>query len=145
MAAENIGSLYPTKVPGYDDPADIQAALKLFHYGSATYDPTNTDVELIPTNSIAGHLKTLSDRLDDQEELGTGSEYSSTKPSTPLEGFIWVDSNSTAITEATPAAASYVPAAPTIGLTVGMLWVDSSSSPLKMYVYSGTEWKEIGA
>jgi len=145
MAAENIGALYPTKVPGYDDPADIQAALKLFHYGSSTYDPTNTDVSLIPANSVAGHLKALSDRVTDQEELGTGAEYSSTKPSAPLEGFIWVDSNSTAISEATPAAASYASTAPTTDLTVGMLWVDSSSSPLTMYVYSGTEWKEIGA
>jgi hypothetical protein len=31
MASENIGNVYPTKIPGYDDSADIQAALRLNH------------------------------------------------------------------------------------------------------------------
>ena len=35
MAAENIGTVYPTKIPGLEDPADIQAALKLYHYGTS--------------------------------------------------------------------------------------------------------------
>ena len=30
MAAESIGNLIPTKIPGYADAADIQAALRLY-------------------------------------------------------------------------------------------------------------------
>ena len=41
MASENIGNLYPSKIPGYEDAADIQAALRLYHYGSTTYDINN--------------------------------------------------------------------------------------------------------
>lgn len=145
MAAENIGNIYNTKVPGYDDAADIQAALKLFLYGSLSYDPLNSNTSLLPNPSLAYHLNELSERISDQEDLGVGSEYSATIPTAPVEGFIWVDSNSSAITEATPSSAKYQTSAPTENLFSGMLWVDSDSSPLTMYVYSGTEWKEIGA
>lgn len=95
MASENIGSLYPTKMPGYDDAADIQAALRLYHYGSESYDPTNTNESQIPANSIAGHLKALDTRVDTVEGNGVGSEYTATEPTSPVDGFIWVDSDST--------------------------------------------------
>ena len=98
MASENIGSLYPTKMPGYDDAADIQAALRLYHYGSETYDPLNTNEGSIVTNSIAGHLKSLDTRLDSVENTGVGSDYAATEPVSPADGFIWVDANSTAPT-----------------------------------------------
>jgi hypothetical protein len=96
MASENIGSLYPTKMPGYDDAADIQAALQLYHYGAAsdTYDPDNTDPDDIVTNSIAGHLKALDTRVDAVEGTGIGSDYSATEPTSPENGFIWVDADS---------------------------------------------------
>ena len=48
MAAENIDNtvsgsgLFNTKVPSLSDAADIQAALRLYHYGSYTYDGSNT-------------------------------------------------------------------------------------------------------
>ena len=132
--------LFNTKIPALSDAADIQAALRLYHYGKYDYDPAN------PTNtSVAGHLQALDIRLDAQETLGVGSEYSSTKPTSPVEGFVWVDAASTPVTTAVVSTANYQTTAPTVGLTQGMLWVDSDSSPLKMYVYSGTEWKEIGA
>lgn len=142
MAAEDIGSIYTTKIPGYEDAADIQEALKLYHYGTSTVPTTES---AIISNSIAGHLKALSTRVTAQESLGVGSEYSTTKPTSPVEGFVWVDANSTAESTSLPVTASYQAGEPTTGLTQGMLWVDSDSSPLKMYVYSGTEWKEIGA
>lgn len=94
MAAENIGSLYNTKMPGYEDPADIQAALKLYHYGSDTYDTTNTDPNNIPNPSIAHHLKTLQDGITEIDNRGVGSQYSPTEPSNIVDGFIWVDSSS---------------------------------------------------
>ncbi len=132
--------LFNTQIPALSDAADIQAALRLYHYGLYEFDAANPEDE-----SIAGHLKVLSDRITDQENLGTGAEYSATKPTSPLEGFVWVDSASTPAVTQVVSTASYQTTAPEVGLTQGMLWVDSDSSPLKMYVYSGTEWKEIGA
>lgn len=92
MASESIGSVYPTQIPGYDDAADIQAALKLYHYGSTTV-PANEGA--LVANSVAGHLKSLDTRLDSVELTGVGSEFSSSEPDSPADGFIWVDSEST--------------------------------------------------
>jgi hypothetical protein len=132
--------LFNTKIPALSDAADIQAALRLYHYGDYDFDAEN------PADpSIAKHLQDLSDRITDQEELGPGSEYSSTQPTSPIEGFLWVDATSVPIVTEVVSTASYQTTEPSVGLTQGMLWVDSDSSPLKMYVYSGTEWKEIGA
>lgn len=91
MASESIGSVYPTQIPGYDDAADIQAALKLYHYGSTTA-PANEGA--LVANSVAGHIKALDTRLDSVESTGIGSDYSSTEPTSPEDGFIWVDSDS---------------------------------------------------
>ena len=137
---ENGTGLFNTKIPSLSDAADIQAALRLYHYGRYDFDASNPE-----DDSLAGHLQSLSDRIMDQEDLGVGSEYSATEPVSPVEGYIWVKSDSTPPVTAIVSTASYQTTAPTVGLTQGMLWVDSDSSPLKMYVYSGTEWKEIGA
>jgi len=59
---ENGSGLYPTKIPGYEDAADIQEALRLYHYGSTTI-PTDNNLGTpngINTKSVAGHLKSLS-------------------------------------------------------------------------------------
>ena len=142
MATIDIGTVLKTQIPGYADPADIQAALKLYHYG--TTDPVASE-EAVEPNSVAGHIKALKDRVAAQETLGVGSEYSATKPTSPVEGFLWVDSTSVPISTAVVSTANYQTTAPTLNLTSGMLWVDSDSSPLKMYVYNGTAWQEIGA
>lgn len=141
----NGTGLFNTKIPALSDAADIQAALRLYHYGDYDYNGANTNISLLENPSIANHLQTLSNRITVRENLGVGSEYSATQPTTPVEGFVWVDSASTPSTTAVVSTANYQTTAPTVGLTQGMLWVDSDSSPLKMYVYSGTEWKEIGA
>ena len=91
MASESIGSIYPTQIPGYDDAADIQAALRLYHYGS-TAAPTN-ESQLAP-NSIAGHIKSIDDRVDSLEEIGVGSTFTPNMPTSVPDGFIWVDSDS---------------------------------------------------
>ena len=65
MAAENIDNtpngdgLFNTKIPGLSDAADIQAALRLYHYGTYEYDGANTDPGLLPNPSIAKHLQNL--------------------------------------------------------------------------------------
>jgi len=67
VAAENIDNtingtgLFPAKVPGLSDAADIQAALKLYHYGSYTYDGSNTNTANLVVPSIAKHLQNLVD------------------------------------------------------------------------------------
>jgi hypothetical protein len=67
VAAENIDNtvdgsgFFPTKVPGLSDAADIQAALRLYHYGSYTYDGANTNKANLVNPSIAKHLQNLVD------------------------------------------------------------------------------------
>ena len=67
MAAENIDNtvggtgLFNAKIPGLSDAADIQAALRLYHYGSYAYDGANTDVSNLLPNSIAKYLQNLID------------------------------------------------------------------------------------
>ena len=63
MAAENIGQLIPTKIPGYSDPADIQAALRLYHYGSYTYDPNETNPSNLVSPSIAHTINSLQSQI----------------------------------------------------------------------------------
>ena len=141
MAAENIGTVYPTKIPGLEDPADIQAALKLYHYG--TVNTISTELDII-ANSVVGHIKALDTRVDAIESDGLGSAVLSTMPTTVDNGYIWVDSTTSVSADVQYSTASYQASAPT-SPTTGTLWVDSDSSPLKMYVWSGTAWREIGA
>ena len=63
MAAENIGALVPTKIPGYADAADIQAALRVYHYGSYTYDTANTSTAALVNPSIAYTLNNLQSQI----------------------------------------------------------------------------------
>lgn len=144
--AENIDGtptgtgLFNTKIPAYSDAADIQAALRLYHYGEYDFDPAN------PADpSVAKHLKGLSDRVTSQENLGIGSEYSSTRPTSPVEGFVWMDASSNVSATANYAAAVYSATAPTADLVDGLIWVDKDANPPRSYVYdAGVEsWVSI--
>ena len=42
MTDPEIGQLWTTAVPSLDAVADIQKALQTYHYGSSTYNPSNT-------------------------------------------------------------------------------------------------------
>lgn len=53
MATENIGSKYNTKIPALSENADIQTALRIYHYGQSSEPST------LNTESIAGHLSAL--------------------------------------------------------------------------------------
>jgi len=66
MATESIGVLIPTAIPGYADAADIQAALRAYHYGSYSYDPANTSAGNLVTPSMA---KTIYDIQQDIIDL----------------------------------------------------------------------------
>jgi hypothetical protein len=146
MASENIGSLYPTKMPGYEDAADIQAALRLYHYGSETYEPQNTNESQIPPNSVAGNFKRLDDEIETLDARGIGSDYLPSEPENPVDGYIWVDSDALLETSYTIPSVIYQNNEPDINLSSGMIWVDKDSSPLTMYVYDeDLGWREIGA
>jgi hypothetical protein len=64
MAVEDIGFLYKTKIPGYTDAADIQAALRAYHYGSYDFDTATTDPTELEEPSIAFILNDLQNQID---------------------------------------------------------------------------------
>lgn len=53
MATTDIGTKYNTQIPELSENADIQTALRIYHYGQSS-EPTNLNA-----NSIAGYLNTL--------------------------------------------------------------------------------------
>jgi hypothetical protein len=63
MSAENIGQLVPTKIPGYADAADIQAALRLYHYGSYTFDINEDDATQLVNPSIAYTINEIQEQI----------------------------------------------------------------------------------
>jgi hypothetical protein len=73
MASETIGNLYPTEIPGYIDSADIQAAFRLYHYGSLEYDKENEDVAELVNPSIAYTLNSLQDQITNLDPAGSVS------------------------------------------------------------------------
>jgi hypothetical protein len=60
---EELGTLYPVTIPRTDDNADIQAALKLYHYGSVAYDETNTNPASLLPSSLAFHLASFQQQI----------------------------------------------------------------------------------
>ena len=93
MAVESIGTLVPTKIPGYADAADIQAALRAYHYGSYTFDVNESNAANLINPSIAytinnlqSQITTLGDDYVDEDVLtAKGSLISATAASTPAE------------------------------------------------------------
>ena len=73
MAAESIGALYSTKIPGYADNADIQAAFKLYHYGSTDYNTANANTASLVNPSIAYTLNDLQGQIDSLDPAGSVS------------------------------------------------------------------------
>ncbi len=148
--AELIGNVYPTKVPGYDEAADIQAALRLYHYGSTSYDIDNANTESLVQESIAYHLNSLAetiDALDAREETrGIGSSISDSRPNVITNGYVWVDNTTSGLVQEGYPTAVYTVSAPN-SPTDGTLWVEKGSSPLIMKIYDSdtSTWKVIGA
>ena len=93
MAVESIGTLVPTKIPGYADAADIQAALRAYHYGSYSFDTSESNAANLINPSIAytinnlqSQITTLGDDYVDEDVLtAKGSLISATAASTPSE------------------------------------------------------------
>jgi len=138
MATESIGTLIPTAIPGYTDSADIQAALRAYHYGSYSYDPANTSPASLVTPSIA---KTIYDIEADITALenrpSSGGEVNATEPVpgdfTPPaipDGFIWVDSDGSTGNGPYSATSIFTNSAPTANLTTGVIWVDKDPTSI---------------
>jgi len=136
MASENIGNVYPTKVPGYDDAADIQAALRLYHYGSSSYDINNTDPATLVSPSIAYTLNDLQTQIDNNyNSPAAAAEVQDTEPVSPVDGFLWVHTDQEYTGLPLSATSIYQNATPTSGLIDGLLWIKKGTSPLEMSVY----------
>lgn len=139
-------SFYNTTIPSLTDDANIQEALRMYHFGTPDGSIADDSGNPVRSESVAGYLGSLQTQID---AFTIGSEYTATAPLDVEDGYIWVDSSSSApvFDNGVVAIAKYQPTAPTTGLVDGMLWVDKDSSPLKMYVYDAgtTTWKEIGA
>jgi hypothetical protein len=78
MAVESIGALVPTKIPGYADAADIQAALRAYHYGSYTFDTAETN----PANLINPSIAYTATNLQTQITAITADYVTSTSTTT---------------------------------------------------------------
>ena len=142
-ATEQTNQLYNTQIPALSEDANIQEALRLYHYGVGTGLPT-TNAQ-IQSNSMAGHLKSMRTDIQTLQAKGAGSDYSDALPTSVDDGFIWVDSTSSAaiFEEGIPTIAFYQSAEPAAGLVAGMLWVDSDDN--SVYVYNGTSWDSVAS
>jgi hypothetical protein len=138
MAVESIGALYSTKIPGYADAADIQAALRAYHYGSYTYDTANTSTAALEANSIAKILFDIETDIANLENRpSSGGEVDTTQPAavdfTPAEipdGFIWVDQDGSLGGAPIGATAVFTNSAPVTSLTTGTIWVDKDATTI---------------
>jgi hypothetical protein len=63
VAVESIGVLVPTKIPGYADAADIQAALRAYHYGSYSFDTAETNPANLINPSMAYTITNLQTQI----------------------------------------------------------------------------------
>ena len=159
MASENIDGttggtgLFNTAIPSLSDNANIQEALRIYHYGLSEGTSNIPTLETVNPKSIAGNFKLISNRVSTLESSGIGSKYSpeANLPETVPDGFLWVDSQSSSPTfnnTGTQALsiARYQDDIPMGTIPDGALWVDKNSSPLTMYVYdSELGWREIGS
>lgn len=140
MASEElIGELFKTKVPGLDQNADIQEALRIYHYGapSSSFDVSETNPENLPNPSIARKLYEIDNEIQALIDLGVGSVYSTTEPVEPPDGLIWVNSETVALPFITKNQSFYQEIAPTeeeFELVEGMTWISKGEEP-SLYVY----------
>ena len=149
MAVENIGNLVPTKIPALIDDANIQDALKAYHYGSYNFDTAETDPAELLNPSIAYTINDLQDQIDTKAALEVAardiSRASTTAPTaaaftafsnTIPNGYVWLDTDSSAGVGYFSATSAYTTTAPSTNLANGLIWIKKGSSPLEMYVYN---------
>ena len=150
MAVENIGNLVPTKIPALSDDANIQDALKAYHYGSYTFDTAETNTANLLNPSIAYTINNLQSQITTKAALEVAardiSRATTTAPTaaaftafsnTIPDGYVWLDTDSSAGVGYYSATSAYTTTAPSTNLANGLIWIKKGSSPLEMYVYNG--------
>ena len=150
MAVENIGNLVPTKIPALIDDANIQDALRAYHYGSYDFDTAETDPAELLVPSMAHTINDLQDQIDTKAALEVAardiSRATDTAPTaaaftafsaTIPNGYIWLDKDSSAGVGYYAATSVYTASAPSTNLANGLIWIKKGSSPIEMYVYNG--------
>ena len=150
MAVENIGNLVPTKIPALIDDANIQDALKAYHYGSYDFDTAETDTANLLNPSIAYTITNLQTQITTKAALEVAARDSSRATTTaPLaaafaafsntipDGYVWLDKDSSAGVGYYAATSVYTATAPSTNLANGLIWIKKGSSPIEMYVYNG--------
>ncbi len=150
MAVENIGNLVPTKIPALVDDANIQDALKAYHYGSYDFNTAETNTANLLNPSIAYTITNLQTQITTKAALEVAARDSSrattTAPTaaaftafsnTIPDGYIWLDKDSSAGVGYYAATSVYTATAPSTNLANGLIWIKKGSSPLEMYVYNG--------
>jgi hypothetical protein len=124
MAIEDIGALVPTKVPGYADDADIQAALRIYHYGSDTFDINGTNPALLPASSIA---KTILDIQDDVSSLQSSLSTTISSTTFNAKGELLTASADNTLSVLSPGANGRVLSANSSAAN-GLQWIEFPSS-----------------
>ena len=150
MAVENIGSLVPTKIPALIDDANIQDALKAYHYGSYDFDTAETNTANLLNPSIAYTITNLQTQINTKAALEVSardiSRATTTAPTaaaftafsnTIPDGYVWLDKDSSAGVGYFAATSIYTATAPSTNLANGLIWIKKGSSPIEMYVYNG--------
>ena len=150
MAVENIGNLVPTKIPALSDDANIQDALKAYHYGSYDFNTAETNTANLLNPSIAYTITNLQTQITTKAALEVAARDSSrattTAPTaaaftafsnTIPDGYVWLDKDSSAGVGYYAATSVYTTTAPSTNLANGLIWIKKGSSPLEMYVYNG--------
>ena len=150
MAVENIGNLVPTKFPALIDDANIQDALKAYHYGSYDFDTAETNTANLLNPSIAYTITNLQSQITTKAALEVAARDSSrattTAPTaaaftafsnTIPDGYVWLDKDSSAGVGYFAATSVYTATAPSTNLANGVIWIKKNSNPLEMYVYNG--------
>ena len=150
MAVENIGNLVPTKIPALSDDANIQDALKAYHYGSYDFNTAETNTANLLNPSIAYSITNLQTQITTKAALEVAardiSRATTTAPTaaaftafsnTIPDGYVWVDTDSSAGVGYYSATSAYTTTAPSTNLANGLIWIKKGSSPLEMYVYNG--------
>ena len=150
MAVENIGNLVPTKIPALIDDANIQDALKAYHYGSYDFNTAESNAANLLNPSIAYTITNLQTQITTKAALEVAardiSRATTTAPTaaaftafsnTIPDGYVWLDKDSSAGVGYYAATSVYTTTAPSTNLANGLIWIKKGSSPLEMYVYNG--------
>jgi hypothetical protein len=134
---------YNTIIPSLTDDANIQEALRMYHYGTPDGTIPDDSANPIRSESIASYLNNLQSDIND---FGIGSSYSITEPTDPEDGSVWMDGSSSA-SVLLGTVAIYQNDTPVGVFVDGNIWVDKDSFPLTMYVYDADtqSWKAIGS